>query len=54
MTGKVVVAKNATTTQYSVTENFSATHRKIRAVLCEEFGATIRKFLIVRFAGGAV
>lgn len=39
MTGKVVVAKNATTTQYSVTENFSATPRKIRAV---------------RFAGGVV
>ena len=39
MTGKVVVAKNATTTQDSVAENFSATIRNIRAV---------------RFAGGVV
>jgi len=54
MTGKVVVAKIATTTQDSVTENISATPRKIRAVQREGRGATIRNFLIVQSEGGRV
>lgn len=54
MTGKVVVAKSVTTTLKSVTEIFSATPRKIRAVQCDECGARIRNFRKVRFAGGVV
>ena len=54
MTEKVVVAKIATTTQDSVTENFSATPRKIRAVQREGRGATIRNFRRVQNAGGRV
>ena len=54
MTGKVVVAKIATTTQDSVTENFSATPRKIRAVQREGRGATFRNFLIVQSEDGRV
>lgn len=38
----------------SVTEDFSATVRKIRAVQCEGLGATFRNFLIVQNAGGRV
>ena len=51
---EVVVAKIATTTQDSVTENFSATPRKIRAVQRGGRGATIRNFLIVQSEGGRV